>query len=37
VATPGEVTVQAAYVTAARKVTKQMLAPLEPEPAPVER
>jgi hypothetical protein len=37
VATPGEVTVEAAFVTAARKVMQEMLAPLQPEPAPVER
>jgi hypothetical protein len=37
VATPGQVTVEAAYVTAARKVVKEMLAPLRPAPAPAER
>jgi hypothetical protein len=33
VATPGEITVESAYVTAARKVIAQMLAPLRPDPA----
>jgi hypothetical protein len=33
VPTPGEITVQAAYVTAARKVIREMLAPLHAEPA----
>jgi hypothetical protein len=33
VPTPGEITVQAAYVTAARKVIKEMLAPLRPDPS----
>lgn len=37
VATPGEATVEAAYVTAARSVIKEMLAPLQPEPAPAAR
>ena len=32
VPTPGELMVQSAYVTAARKVIAEMLAPLEPEP-----
>jgi hypothetical protein len=31
VPTPGEITVQAAYVTAARKVIKELLAPLRPD------
>jgi hypothetical protein len=34
VPTPGELMVQSAYVTAARKVIAEMLAPLEPEPPP---
>jgi len=32
VPTPGEIMVESAYVTAARKVIAEMLAPLEPEP-----
>ena len=34
VATPGELMVQSAYVTAARKVIEEMLAPLQPESTP---
>lgn len=37
VATPGEATVEAAYVAAARSVIEEMLAPLQPEPAPAAR
>jgi len=33
VPTPGEITLQSAYVTAARKVMREMLAPLQAEPA----
>jgi hypothetical protein len=32
VSTPGEITVESAYVTAARKVIGEMLAPLRPDP-----
>ncbi len=31
VPTPGEIMVQSAYVTAARKVIEEMLAPLQPD------
>jgi hypothetical protein len=32
ISTPGEVRLEAAYITAARKVIQEMLAPLRPEP-----
>ena len=33
VSTPGEISVESAYVTAARKVIKEILAPLQSDPA----